>query len=216
MRLALVTAVIAAVVAAPAAASPQTDFNAVYGDWKKDTKITHCYWSQSQLQNALAVASGNPDFQYDTRFPNATQAEVNRWKTGGCAGIQPIGARRKSPLFGARILSVHGRGGPGAEYVTVRNGAKKTLSFRKASLTNVKGAGFYFPPRFRLAKGRTATVHVGCAKGRHRQTFTKSAVWLCSQKGIFRDRGDLARLADANLLVVSQRGFGTEQRRPAF
>lgn len=216
MRVALATAVIAAVLAVPAGASPQTDFNAVYADWKKDGKITQCYWSQSQLQNAETVASGNPDFQYDTRFPNATRVEINRWKNGGCAGVTPIDARRKSPLFGAHIVSVRGRGGPGAEYVKIRNGAKKALSFRKASLTNLKGSGFYFPPRFRLAKGRTAVVHVGCAKGKHRQTFTKRTVWLCSRKGIFRDRGDLARLADANLLVVSQRGFGNQQRRPAF
>jgi uncharacterized membrane protein len=216
MRLALVTAVIAAAIAVPASASPESDFNAVYADWKKDANITHCYWSQTQLQNASTVASGNPDFQYDTRFPSATQAEINRWKNGGCAGIQPIDARRKSPLFGVRIVSVRGRGGAGAEFVKIRNSAKRTISFRKASLTNLKGSGFYFPSRFKLAKGRAATVHVGCAKGKHRQTFTARAVWLCSRKGIFRDRGDLARLADGNLLVVSQRGFGTELRRPAF
>lgn len=203
-------------VAWPAAASPQSDFDAVYGDWKKDLVITPCAWSQAQLQTAYDVAQSNPDFQYETRFSDDTQAEIKRWKSGGCAGVQPLSVRKKSPLYGVRIVSVHGRGGAAKETVTIRNRRGKRVSFRKASLTNLKGGGFYFPPRFKLAKGRTAVVHVGCAKGKRRATFTKRAVWFCSRKAIFRDRGDLARLADSKLLVVSQRGFGTERRRPAF
>jgi hypothetical protein len=203
-------------VAAPALASPQSDFNAVYGDWKKDSVITPCAWSQSQLQNAYNVARSNPDFQYETGFVNDTQREINRWKTGGCAGIQPLSVRRKSPLYGVKIVAVRGRGGAAKELVKIRNTTRRTKSFRKASLTDIKGAGFYFPSRFKLAKGRTATVHVGCASGKRRSTFTKRAVWLCSRRGIFRDKGDLARLADAKLLVVSQRGFGSESGRIAF
>jgi hypothetical protein len=215
MRVALLT-LVAFLLACPALASPQTDFNAVYGDWKKDTRITPCAWSQSQLQNTYNVARSDPDFQYETQFVDDTQREINRWKSGGCAGIQPVNVRRKSPMFGVHIVSVRGRGGAAREVVTIRNRARKAISFRKASLTNLKGHGFYFPSGFKLAKGRTAAVHVGCAKGKRQGTFTARAVWLCSPRGIFRDRGDLARLADAKLLVVSQRGFGSEGRRPAF
>jgi hypothetical protein len=215
MRVALV-AFLAFALVAPASASPQSDFDAVYGDWKKDLVIVKCAWSQAQLQNAYDIASSNPDFQYETRFTDDTQAEINRWKTGGCAGIQPLSVRKKSPLFGVRITAVHGRGGARSETVTIRNRAGKALSFRKASLTNLKGHGFYFPSRFKLRKGRTAVVHVGCAKGKRRSTFTTRAVWLCSPRQLFRDRGDLARLADAKLLVVSQRGFGSQKRRPVF
>jgi hypothetical protein len=207
---------VAALAAVPAGASPQSDFNAVYGDWKKDQVISRCNWSQAQLQNAYDVARSNPDFQYETAFVNATQAEINRWKNGGCAGIQPLSVRKKSPLFGVRIVAVRGRGGAARELVTVRNTAKKAISFRKASLTNLKGRGFYFPSRFRLARGRTAAVHISCAKGKQRASFTARAVWLCSKRGLFRDRGDLARLADGKLLVVSQRGFGDQRRRPVF
>jgi hypothetical protein len=203
-------------VAWPAAASPQSDFDTVYGDWKKDLVITKCAWSQAQLQTAYDVAQSNPDFQYETRFSDDTQAEINRWKTGGCNGIQPLSVRKKSPLYGVRIVAVRGKGGARRETVTIRNRAGKRISFRKASLTNLKGRGFYFPARFKLAKGRTAVVHTGCAKGKRRATFTTRAVWLCGKRGIFRDRGDLARLADSKLLVVSQRGFGSERRRPAF
>jgi hypothetical protein len=215
MRIAALV-VLGVLVASPALASPQSDFNAVYGDWKKDTKITPCAWSQAQLQNAYNVARSNPDFQYETAFVNDTQREINRWKSGGCAGIQPLSVRKKSPLYGVRIVAVRGRGGAAQEAVTIHNSGRTTKSFRKASLTNLKGAGFYFPARFKLARGHTAVVHVGCAAGKRRATFTKRAVWLCSKRGIFSDKGDLARLADAKLLVVSQRGFGSESRRIAF
>jgi hypothetical protein len=203
-------------VAWPAAASPQSDFDSVYGDWKRDLVIAKCAWSQAQLQNAYDIAQGNPDFQYETRFVDATRTEINRWKTGGCAGIQPLSVRTKSPLYGVRIVSVRGKGGAAKETVSIRNRRGKPVSFRKASLTNLKGGGFYFPARFKLAKGRSAVVHVGCAAGKRRSSFTKRAVWLCSKRGIFRDRGDLARLADSKLLVVSQRGFGSERSRPVF
>ena len=101
MRVALVTALIAAVLAVPAGASHQTDFNAVYSDWKKDGKITHFYGSQAQLQNAENVSSGNPDFQYDTRFPNATQVEINRWKSGGCP---PISSSQRMAIIRKRAF----------------------------------------------------------------------------------------------------------------
>jgi hypothetical protein len=137
-------------------------------------------------------------------------------KAGGCAGVEPLSVRKKSPLYGARIISVRGKGGAAREVVAIRNRAGKTLSFRKASLTNLKGRGFYFPNRFKLRKGRTVRVHTGCQKGKHRSTFSARAVWLCGKSGIFRDKGDLARLADSKLLVVSQRGFGSQRSRPAF
>lgn len=215
MRIAALV-VLGCLVACPALASPQSDFDAVYGDWKKDLVITKCAWSQAQLQNAYDIANSNPDFQYETEFVDDTQAELNRWKSGGCAGVQPLSVRRKSPLFGAAIVKVRGRGGTAKETVTIRNRARKRLSFRKASLTNLKGKGFFFPAGFKLGKGRTVVVHVGCAKGKRRSSFTARAVWLCSGRQLFSDRGDLARLADAKLVVVSQRGFGTQKRRPVF
>jgi hypothetical protein len=216
LRMAVVVGVACASTALPAAASPQSDFNAVYGDWKADLVISACRWSQAQLENTYTVARSNPDFQYETRFVNDTQTEINRWRSGGCAGIQPESVRRKSPLFGVRVVSVRGRGGAGRELVTLRNRATRAVSFRKASLTNLRGRGFFLPSRFKLAKGRTTVVHIGCAKGKRRASFTSRAVWLCSGRQLFRDKGDLARLADSKFVVVSQRGFGDQRRRPVF
>jgi hypothetical protein len=215
-RIAALALLVSLAAALPAAATPQSDFDAVYGDWKNDLVITRCAWSQAQLQNAYDIANSNPDFQYETKFVDDTQAEINRWKGGGCAGVLPLSARKRSPLFGVRIVKVRGKGAAANESVTIRNTTSKAKSFRKASLTNVKGKGYYFPPKFKLAKGRTAVVHVACAKGKKRQSFTKRAVWLCSKRQMFSDRGDLARLADAKLVVVSQRGYGTQKRRPTF
>lgn len=213
LTLALVLA--GALAVAPASADPQSDFNHVYGDWKGDGVITQCLWSQAELQNAYDVATGNPDFQYDTRFTDAVQVEIKRWKGGGCSAVLGT-VRRASPLTGAKIASVRGRGGPARELVTIRNTTGKALAFRKASLRNSKRGRAAFPSGFRLAKGKTATVHVGCAAGRRRPSYVKTTVWLCHKKALFADKGDLARLADPKGVVVSQRGYGSLKRRPVF
>jgi hypothetical protein len=203
-------------VALPAAASPQSDFSDVYGDWRPDGVITQCHFTQTQLQNAYDMASANPDFQYENAFQPAVQGEINRWKAGGCSGVAPTKVTKASPLTGARITVVKGRGAPAKEVVRVRNGSKKTLSFRKARLRNGKRGKAVFPAKFKLRKGKTAVVHLGCAKGKRKATFKKTTVWLCARKQLFRDKGDLAKLADAQGVVVSQRGFGSQRRRPVF
>jgi hypothetical protein len=216
-RVVITIAVLASMLGgSPAGASPQSDFDAVYGDWKPDLEITACRWSQAQLQNAYGVAQGNPDFQYETAFVDATKAEIDRWKNGGCAGVKPLSARQKSKLFGVKIVSVNGKGKPTSEVVKMRNAARRTISFRKARLRNSKSGAAVFPASFKLRKGRTATVHLGCAKGKRRASFNGATVWLCRRKQLFRDKGDLARLSDAKGIVVSQSGFGSLKRRPAF
>lgn len=217
-RIALLALVIlaSAIAAIPAAATPQDDFNAVYGDWKPDHVVTACRFSQSQLQNAYDVATGNPDMQYETDFRDDVQREISRWKAGGCAGVSPIKARKASPLNGAHITLVHGKGKASREYVKVKNKATKTLSFRKATLRNVKRGRVTFPAKFKLAKGKTAVVHVGCAKGKRHAYFNGTRVWLCRRTQLFRDAGDAARLADAKGVIVSQRGYGSEKRRVAY
>ena len=218
MRIALLT-LLASLTTCAALASPQSDFDGVYGDWKPDLVITQCRWTQSQLQNAYDVANGNPDFQYETRFSDDVQKEITRWKNGSCAAAPPFSIRRRSSLFGAKVVSVKGRGGPAAEVVRIRNRSKKTLSFRKAALFNARNRstdGSLFPPGFKLRRGRTATVHVGCATGQRRPYAKGQSVWLCRRTGLFRDGGDIARLSDAKGTVVSQRGFGSKRNRPVF
>ena len=204
-------------IALPALANPQSDFNAVYGDWKADHVVTPCAWTQVQLQNAYNVATQSPDFQYSTDFTDDVHREIQRWKSGGCNGTSTLKTQKKSPLFGAHITKVSGRGGPAREFVKIKNRGKKAVSFRKARLLNGKrGRGAVFPSRFKLRRGKTALVTVGCAPGRRHAYFKGTKVWLCRRTQLFRDRGDVARLADAKGVIVSQRGFGSQRRRAAY
>jgi hypothetical protein len=135
--------------------------------------------------------------------------------TTGTAAALAAG-RRESPLNGARIVHVSGRARGLREFVRIANRTGHTLSFRHATLRNAHRGRARFPSRFRLRPGRTALVRLGCAHGRRRASFRGTHVWLCARRGLFHDRGDLARLADARGRLVSQRGLGRLARRPAY
>lgn len=194
--------------AGPAVAGEQEDFNGVYADWKKDREVTPCYWSKAQLENADRLAQGSPDFQYETEFQDEVRREIARWNAGGCAGVSPAVDRRASPLNGLKITLVRGRGGPSREYVKIKNNARKRISLRGATLRGRGGKRAKFPSRFRLSRGKTAVVRVGCG-GRRRAWFRGTRVFLCRRTALFKDRGDAARLADAKGVFVSQRSYGT-------
>jgi hypothetical protein len=197
-------------------ASPQSDFDGVYADWKTDHVVAQCRWTQAQLENAYNVATGSPDFQYATGFQDNVQAEIKRWKSGGCAGVAPYARRRLSPLNGVGLTKVAGAGTAAKEYVRIANRTKKTVALRKATLRNLRGAKAVFPATFKLKPGQTAVVRVGCAAGKRRASFSGTRVWLCRRAQLFADKGDAARLADAKGVVVSQRGYGTQRRRPVY
>jgi hypothetical protein len=145
-----------------------------------------------------------------------TRPDTNRWKSGGCAGVVPLSKRRLSPLDGVRVMKVSGRGKAAKEFARIANRAKKTVTFPKASLRNLTGGKALFPARFKLRAGRVAFVRVGCAPGKRHASFKGTRVWLCRRSQLLQDRGDVARLADAKGVVVSQRGFGTQKRRPVY
>jgi len=215
-RIAVAVAALAMLWVVPAHAGPQEDFNRVYADWKPDRDVTACAFSQQELQNAYNVANGSPEFQYETGFSDEVQAEIARWRSGGCSGVAPLSARRVSPLNGARIVSVAGRRKQAREYVKVRNTTKKTISFKKASVRNLRKQRAVFPAAFKLKAGKTAVVRMACAKGRRTASFKGLRVYLCRKSQFFKDRGDAARLADAKGVVVSQRAYGTETRRLSY
>lgn len=217
-RIALVVAAIAVALAwvLPAQAGPQEDFDRVYADWKPDNDVTACAFSQAELQSAYDVATGSPDFQYSTAFTDEVQREIARWRSGGCSGVAPLSARRVSPIHGARLTAVRGRGNTGKEYVKVKNTGKKTIPFKKASVRNLKKQKAVFPATFKLKPGKTAVVRMSCAKGKRRASFKGLRVNLCRKSQLFKDRGDAARLADPKGTVVSQRAYGTETRRLSY
>jgi hypothetical protein len=216
LTLALALAGVCVLAGVSADASPQSDFDAVYGDWRGDRAVTPCRWTQAKLESAYKVATGNPDFQYETAFQDNVRAEINRWRSGGCAGVAPLSQRRRSPLYGVRVMKLSGSGTAAKEFARVANRTKKTVAFRKASLRNLTGGKSLFPATFKLKAGKVALVRVGCAPGRRHASFAGTRVWLCRRSQLLRDRGDVARLADAKGVVVSQRGFGTQKRRPVY
>jgi hypothetical protein len=130
--------------------------------------------------------------------------------------VAPYAKRQLSPLNGVRVMKVAGRGNAAKEYVRITNRAKKAVALRKATLRNLGGARALFPAKFKLKPGATAVVRVGCAPGKRSASYSGTQVWLCRRAQLFGDRGDVARLADAKGVVVSQLGYGTQKRRPVY
>jgi hypothetical protein len=207
---------VALVLVVPAHAGPQQDFNAVYGDWKADHDVTSCRFSRTELENAYQVANGSPDFQYETGFSDEVQREIARWKSGGCSGVPPLSVRKRSPLYGAKVVAVSGRGKAKSEFVRIRNTTRKMLVFRRASIRNVKRQKAFFPAGFRLRAGKTALVRVGCEGGKRRASSRGTRVFLCRRRPLFADRGDAPGLADAAGTLVSRRSYGSETRRLSY
>lgn len=196
-------------VCSAALAGEQEDFNAVYADWQRDDQVTPCYFSVEQLRNAERLYEQSPDSDYATAFGDEVRREIARWNAGGCAGVSPFAARRASPLYGLKIVSVRGRGGVSRELVRIRNNSRKRISLKGATLRGRGGKRAKFPSRFRLARGKTAVVRVGCG-GRRSAWSRGTRVWLCRRAPLFADRGDAARLADAKGVFVSQRSYGSQ------
>ena len=195
-------------VCSAAFAGEQEDFNAVYADWQRDDQVTPCFFSVAQLRNAERLYESSPDSQYATAFGDEVRREIARWNAGGCAGVSPMTARRASPLFGLRIISVRGRGDASRELVSIRNTTRKRVALKGATLRGRGGKRARFPARFRLPARTTAIVRVGCG-GRNRAWFRGVRVYLCRKAALFNDHGDAARLVDAKGAFVSQRSYGS-------
>jgi len=77
-------ALLAALVLAPAAsAGPIEDFQAVGADYRADGNVTPCRFTRQQLQNAKASTPSDVAM-YAPGFVSEVNAEIRRWKAGGC------------------------------------------------------------------------------------------------------------------------------------
>jgi hypothetical protein len=210
----IVTVMACGALAAPAAADPAQDYQGIRADWTADGVITPCRWSEQQLENARFVSAFVPQDQY-TEFPAAIDREIARWRAGRCSGQVPDGRRASSALASVTIVRVSGRGKAARELVRIRNRGNRTVSLAGATLRNRRGHRVRLP-RIVLRRGQTATVRLGCRRGKRRVVRTRA--WLCYRRagGLFADRGDVARLADRRGIVVSQRGFGSQRRADSF
>jgi len=213
-RTLVLAALLSLVAAVAATAAPVDDYQAVYADWR-DGGITPCRFSEGELTNARAVASENPDDAY-SGFPDDVDTELVRRRSGACAGRTPDSARDSSRLRAIRIVSVRGRGRASRERVVLKNTSRRTVDIGRATLRSSSRAKARLPRSVELRAGRSVTVAVGCARGKRRATVTRSAVYLCSRRALFADRGDFARLVDPTGIAVSQRGYGTRRRVARF
>lgn len=211
--LALLACLVAACAAAPAASATtsEQDFEAVYGDWQPDRRITPCRFAQARLERALAVSHTNPDLAY-SGFPEAVEAEIARWRSGRCSRL----ARERSPLAAVRIMRVRGRGRAARETVVLRNAGRTAVRLDGARLRSARGRQVTLPRGVRLAPRRSVTVTIGCPAGRRRAGARGARAWACSRRELLADAGDVVRLLDRSGVVVSQRGFGSRRRARSF
>ena len=200
-------------VAAAAIAGPDEDYAAIRADWQRDDVITPCRFSEQQLENARRIAESNPDDQY-TDFPSQIDRELARIRAGRCEGRTPDVVRERSPLARLQIRSVRPSGGAARESVRIRNRGRSTVRLDGATIRNRRGARARLPRGVRLRRGATLTVRIGCLRGR--RTARGRVAYACRRGALFADRGDVARLADRDGVVVSQRGFGRFRSTAAF
>jgi hypothetical protein len=206
-------AVSALAFAPPAVAGPTEDYQAVRADWQRDGNITPCRFSEEQLTNARAIADTNPDDQY-TAFPAEIDRELARVRSGACRGRTPDSERDASPLAGLRIVGVGSRGDQAREFVRIRNTSRRSISLNGATVRNRRGSRARLPRGARVRRGQTVTIRIGCFRGR--RTVRGRTVYACRRSALLTDSGDVARLADRDGLVVSQRGFGRYRSTVSF
>lgn len=194
------------------AGTPTDDYTRVRVDWQEDGTITPCRFSEAELQNARKVAQSSPDFSY-TGLVDAIDVEIERWRRGGCSGLVPESTRAKSQLDGLRITAVK----PKQEQVVIFNRSRRTISLTGARLQNRRGnRRIAFKRGTRIRARKHLIVHSACLKGRRRAAVKGARYYACSRTPLWRDRGDVARLADRKRVVVSQLGYGTQRRVPKF
>jgi hypothetical protein len=161
--LALWSALALATATGTAGADATGDYSSIRADFAKDGVISPCAWTTAQLDNALKLANGNPEDQYNG-FAAAVEGELKRWRNGGCKPVD----RRYSIVVSATPR-------------TVRVGQDRTFTFRVAVRYQgrripVPGAKIRFAGKVRTtdAKG-VATLHIRFAvKGTRVAVFTRA------------------------------------------
>ncbi len=210
LMVALATA--ALLVTAPnALAAPADDFRAVFGDWRPDGRITPCRFTRAQLGNARNVSRTTTDFDsYAPGFREEVGRELARHDAGGCKGIapQPSSARRnRSALRSVRIVAIRPEGGA-LESVTIRNGGRRAVSLRGATLRDRAGRRLSLRSAGKLGARRSLRVISGCARARKRPVRLGTRLFACRAGQVWDDRGDVVKLVDPRGTVVAQRGYG--------
>ncbi|HYI35867.1 MAG TPA: hypothetical protein VEX39_04645 [Thermoleophilaceae bacterium] len=162
---------LAALVFAPAAgAGPIEDYQAVGADYRADGDVTACRFTRQRLQNARAntprdVAAYVPDFL------NEVNAEIRRWRSGGCNNPRLASLSLSSSVFRAA------RSGPAAG-ARRRRPVGTRVSFRLSEASLVRFTVH------RRAKGRR--VGGRCVKAKRRNRGRKACIRWVKARGAFK------------------------------
>ena len=194
---------------APALAAPADDYRAVFRDWQPDGDVTACRFSRAQLVNARNVAATVTDFDsYAPGFREEVGRELARHHARGCTGVARPGARRnRSPLRSLRIVAIRPKGGAG-ESITIRNGGRRAVNLKGATLRDRAGNRLRLSAAGRLGARRSLRVVTRCARARRKPARLGSRLQACGSRRLWDDRGDVVKVVDARGTVVAQRGYG--------
>jgi hypothetical protein len=184
----------AAVMAAPALASPGSDLASVYKDWSSGDSVTSCRFSRAQLEHARDGIVAVPDYAlYAPSFIDDMNREIARVDHHVCRGVAKRPARKKLAKSRFRRLALGTVRPRGRESVAIRNAGRAAVTLAGGSLRNRAGR------RLRL----------------HGILGPRSTIRVFS-RGLWKDSGDMVKLADPHGLVVRQTGFGSYERFLSF
>lgn len=185
-QLAVIAVLLTAAVLAPSAAgSPAGDLKSVLQDYSRDDKVTPCRFTLGQLESARTQISQDIE-AYAKGVRAAIVREVKRWKDGGCKG-------KGAAANKLRIVTVKAAGGPGKEYVTIRNTGRKAVSLGGFALRDA-GDHTLKLRSTKLKAGAKLKVITGCRKGHRKALRRGSSYYACRKSEVWDDAGDTVEL----------------------
>ena len=198
-QLAVVTVLVAAVLAPSAAGSPAGDLQSVLRDYSRDEKITPCRFTLGQLKSTRAQISEDIE-TYSKGIRPAIAREVRRWRDGACKG-KGASARK------LRIVAIKAAGGPAREYVTIKNSGRKTIDLRGFALRDAADHTVKFRST-KLRAGRTLRVVTGCRKGHRRPVRRGARYYACRKAEVWDDAADVVELLGRGGGLLARKTYG--------
>jgi hypothetical protein len=184
-KLAITTALSAAVLAPAAAGSPAGDLKSVLQDYSPDDRITPCRFTQRQLESVRGQISQDIE-TYAKGIRPALNREIKRWRDGGCKG-------KGANATKLRIVAIKATGGPGQESVTIQNTGRKAINLRGFALRDAGDHTLKFRAT-KLNAGRRLQVITGCRKGQKSAVRRGSRYFACRTNEVWDDAGDTVEL----------------------
>jgi hypothetical protein len=196
----VVVALVAAAVLAPSATgSPAGDLASVLRDYSRDGKITPCRFTQGQLASARTQISDDIE-TYAKGIRAAIAREVKRWRDGGCRG-------KGAAANKLRIVKIKAAGGPGDEYVKIKNTGRRAVSLKGFALRDAADHTLKFRST-KLRAGRTLKVITGCRKGHHSAMRRGSSYYACRKAEVWDDAGDTVELLGVGGGLLASKTYG--------